>query len=49
MRCGSWGGVFDATSLAGATSAGEFECDSRVSGPETLIVGLSYARPSVKT
>jgi hypothetical protein len=45
---GSVAKVSDITWFTGATSAVGFECESSVSDPETLIIGLMYPRSSVK-
>jgi hypothetical protein len=45
---GSVAEVSDVTWFTGATSTVWFECESSVSDPETLIIGLTYPRSSVK-
>jgi hypothetical protein len=45
---GSVAEVGDVMWFTGATSAVGFECESSVSDPETLIIGLMYPRSSVK-
>ncbi len=45
---GSVAEVSDVTWFTGASSAVRFECESSVSDPETLIIGLMYLRSSVK-